>query len=79
MNAFKRYCKNTLGIKPESEYPCMPFEVSPGIVLDSITIDAEEATVTTVYNVLVAIAVKLFTSNLLHFINTIGGEAVAGN
>ena len=56
MNAFKRYCKNTLGIKPESEYPCMPFEVSPGIVLDSITIDAEEATVTTVYNVLVDVS-----------------------
>ncbi len=56
MNAFKRYCKNTLGIKPESEYPCMPFEVSPGIVLDSVMIDAEEATVTTVYNVLVDVS-----------------------
>lgn len=57
MNAFKRYCKAKFDIVPESEYPYLPFPVtSSGIVLESIRVDAERATITTVYNVLVDVS-----------------------
>ena len=73
MNAFKRYCKNTLGIKPEHEYPWLPFEVSPGILLDAVIIDAQRATVTTVYNVLVDV-VKVNRCGQLESIATDDGN-----
>lgn len=51
MTAFKRYCINKLGMEHEEKFHCLPYEISRGVLIDSIIFNAEKAQVTTVYNV----------------------------
>ena len=51
MNRFKKELIKR-GFSLEHQYPCLPYEVSNGIYIDSIIANAEYCTYTTYYNVL---------------------------
>ena len=54
MTAFKKYVlkKHHDIFKPDEEYPCLPYEISKGIFLETTIFDASTATVHSYYNVI---------------------------
>ncbi len=50
MNALKKYLRKK-GVIMDHEYPYMPFEVTPGVILETVTINPETAEVWYVYNI----------------------------
>lgn len=53
MTAFKKYVRSK-GKKLECDYPFMPYNLGGGPTIESVIVDSEAATVTTVYVVGIA-------------------------
>lgn len=51
MNRFTKYCADQHGLKPDSAYPWLPYETSPGIILECTKHDAASCTVKQYYNI----------------------------
>jgi len=54
MTRFKKECIKR-GFEYEERFPCLPYRLPNGIVIETIQYNAALATITTVYNVLVVI------------------------
>ena len=61
MNAFKRYLRRK-GVKLNTDYPCLPFYIKgkscfePGyLLIEDVTVNAEKAEYTQIYNVAVEV------------------------
>ena len=54
MTAFKKYAlkKYSDMFKPDEKYPCLPYEVSKGIFLETTIFNAPIATIHSYYNVI---------------------------
>ena len=54
MNRFKKELRK-IGVTLECDFEFLPYPVTGGVVVDSVIINTEECTVTTVYNTIVLI------------------------